>query len=184
MKINKLTARLSLSLIIIIFLSAIISALAVSMPYMENKQLKMLPGESRDFKFVLQSGEGRDINVRTDITKGSEIINFVDSENIYLVKEGDKVTVNTKITIPEESAIGESYNIELTFETSPVQESGQFAFGSSIKQTFEVVVVKALAEEPKEQKLLETNQLAIYLIIVIAIILIIIYLVKKKKKSR
>ena len=186
MKSNKILITSIILVLTIITFATVISALGVSVPFMENKELKVLSdAEPFDFKFVLQSGEGKDINVRADITKGSEIIKLTDSSNIYFVKEGDKVNVNTKITIPEQAKIGDVYEIEVTFATSPVQELGQFAFGSSIKQIFDIVIVEETLEQApeKENEILSSNYIY-YLIGAIVVVAIIIFFILKKKKKK
>lgn len=166
-------------ILLILFIGiGFVSAISVSTPYMENKELKLFPGEIKDLTFVLQnSAATENINVRVNVLEGSEILTLTDETNIYEIIPGDKVPVNMEIKIPEEFEIGEKYHIKMEFATQTEEQSGTFGFGVGIQQNFDVII----GEEIKEK--LEINPGLMVLIIIILIILFRVLLKKKKGKK-
>ena len=171
----------------ILFFIAFVSAFSVGMPYMENKQLYLFPGEIRDLEFVLQnSGGTEDINARATIIEGSEIIEITDTSNVYVVIPGKQTKVNFRVTIPEDAQIGDSYHIKLGFAAEA--GAGSFAFGSEIEQNFDVIIgekaVPVVEQEEEEEGIL-LKSLWVYGIIILVLIAIIIifFVIRRKNKT-
>lgn len=163
----------------LILLISFVNALSVSMPYMENKELKLFPGELKDLEFVLQNSvtEGAtDIIVRATISEGAEIISITDEDNLYTIVPGDKVPVHLQVKIPEEFEIGGRHHITLSFSSQTEGESGVFGFGTGVEQNFDVIIGKEIKEK------IEINPGLMVLIIIVLIIIIRIFLRRKKSK--
>ena len=160
-----------------IFLISFVNALSVSMPYMENKELKLFPGELKDLTFTLQnSGATENIVVRATVLEGIEFANIIDEDNLYTVAPGDKVPVHFRIEVPKDFEIGGRHHIKLSFSTQTEGESGVFGFGTGIEQNFDVII----GEEIKEK--IEINPGLMVLIIIVLIIIIRVFLKRKKAK--
>ena len=158
------------------------SAFAVSSAYYPENPLKLSAGQTTDFQFTLQNvGETENLSARATIAKGSEIIQITDPTNIYFVPAGGKTKVNLRATIPENAKAGQVYNFEIVFTTISTPQAGTFGFGSSIKQTFNVIVEPKPGEIEQKPEIKNLN-LVIGAIILILITIIIIIILKRKKK--
>jgi len=189
-----------------ILLSGSVLAFAISREHMEknengNPQLFLSPGDSKGMTFVAQNGGGAtsDITITASVVEGSEIIEIIDSSNIYTVPAGGRVDINTLISIPGNARIGDSYTVALTFSTVSVGIGGGFAFGSGIQQKFNVVIGEepAVVEEPEgvlqvvpEEEAptpsipIPKTNLVIIVIVVLIILIVIIYLIIRKRKIK
>ena len=176
--------------IFILFVSPVL-AFSISAPFMENDQLNLLPGDTRDLKFIMQNGGGatEDINVRVELLEGFAIAELTDPDDIFLVSPGDKIEVNLKITISEDTPIGYTQKVRLGFSTSSPSDSGSFTFGSNIEQRFDVVIVEQAPElepvqQPEQDQEIESNLTVLWLIIglvVVALIIVVIIMAKRRK---
>ena len=187
MKNNKpINNKILASLAVLIFLGiSFVSAFSVSSPYMENKTLNLYPdSKTTDLQFVLQNGGGatENVSIRVEVLEGSNIISIIDSSNVYTVVPGDKVPVNTRITLPNGVAEGNDYNIRLEFTTVTAGESGQFGFGTGQEQDFKVAVVSKPVITTENGA--EHNGTLLYIILGILVLLVIIVLVLIKRKNR
>ena len=190
---NSLTNQISVVLIIASFLiiasTSLISAFSVSAPYMENKEWKLFPGASEELKFVLQNGGATEAaNIKVAVNEGGNVLKLPDSEKIYTVPVGERTEVVLKANIPQNATIGEAYKIVVGFSTAIPSAQGGFSFGSTIDQSFTIVIGEKPAPSPAENKTgainLESVKTAIpYIIIVLIIIIaaIIFFIVKRKK---
>jgi hypothetical protein len=175
-------------IVLVLSFMSFISAFSVAMPYMENKQLYLYPGSTTDLQFILHdSGGTENINARVTIIEGSEIIEIIDSSNIYVVipGPGKHTPVNFRITIPENARIGDSYHIKLGFAAEA--GAGSFAFGSEIEQNFDVIIGEkavepAVIKEEEEGEILLKSFLFYGIIIFIFIIILIIFFVIRGRK--
>lgn len=160
-----------------VLLISFVNALSVSMPYMENKELKLFPGELKDLEFVLQnSGTTENIVVRAIVLEGIEFANIIDEDNLYTIAPGDKVPVHFRIEVPKDFEIGGRHHIKLSFSTQTEGESGVFGFGTGIEQNFDVII----GEEIKEKLNINPG-----LMVLIIIILIIVFrILFKRKRAR
>lgn len=194
MKTNKTKITIGI-LIGAILLSSCTLAFSVSMPYMENKELYLLPGEGSDIVFVLQTGgEAEDTTIKASVLDGLAVMQITDEKNEYLIHAGEQVKVNTQVKIPSNVKIGDAYPVRLSFTTVTATGAGTFGLGSSIEQKFDVVVGERPPEEKAEeitgegkasQELGKVNA-SIYLVFgVIALIIIVaVILVIRKKKAQ
>ena len=178
LQIKKMIHKKMGMVVALILLISFVNALSVSMPYMENKELKLFPGELRDLEFVLQnSGATENIVVRATISEGANITSITDESNLYTVIPGDKVPVSIQIKIPEDFEIGGRHHIKLSFSTQTEGESGVIGFGTGIEQNFDVII----GEEIKEK--IEINPGLMVLIIIVLIIIIRIFIKRKRTKK-
>lgn len=189
MKINKKINTTAILITAIILFSSFVSGFAVSKPYFENNQLKLLPGESKQIEFVLQNGGGatEDINVRPNILQGSEVIKITDSTDTYLVPAGGRISVNAIVSIPSDAEIGDRHLIKISFTTVTEAGLGGMGIGSGIEQSFNAVVgkeeeVPALPEIPEETKKISTSTYLIILVLAVILVLIIIIVLKRRQQ--
>ena len=175
---------ISAMLLLVLSLISFASALSVSLPYMENKQLNLTLGETKDLQIILQNGGATDpINVKVTINQGSEVIKLADASDIYLVTPGDKVPVNFVVTAPEGVDFGKEYSVTIEFsEASSNKET--LSFGTGIEQNFKVLLAKTPAEIAKDEKAkkLKNNLILIGAILLVLIVLILIIIQVKKNK--
>lgn len=186
MKINKLYQQIGILLIVIILTSSFVSAFGVGSAYYKENPLKISAGETKEIIFNLQNGPGpQDITAKPSITKGAEILELIDSENV-LVSVGGAVDIKVKVNIPNDAKIGEVYPVEVTFTTVST-EAGAFGLVSSVSRNFDVIIVPTPEEISREEaRLAEQKPIPLWIIgliilIAILIILVIWFILKKKK---
>ncbi|MCH7568296.1 MAG: hypothetical protein IIA87_02640 [Nanoarchaeota archaeon] len=187
-----------LGVFILIFSSSVL-AFGVSAPP-GYKQIELYPGQVSELRFVIQDGGATgDTTAKVEIMEGSEIIEITDSENTYIILLGKKVSVNTRITIPDDAAVGTIYNVRLSFSTAAGKGGSGLSFGSSIIQAFVVNIgeeppppqpappEEAPAEVPGEGITSTTTTFMVYIIIgiiILAVIFLIMWMIRKKSKAR
>jgi hypothetical protein len=171
-------------ILILLSVIAFTSAMSVSLPYMENKQLNLTLGETKDLQIVLQNGGAAEaINVKVTIKQGSEIIRLTDASDIYQITPGAQVPVNFVVTAPAGIDFGATYPIVLEFsEASANTET--LSFGTGIQQSFTVLMAKTPAEIAKDEKAkqLKHNLILVGAILLVLIVLILIIIQVKKNK--
>jgi hypothetical protein len=186
MKINKICQQISIILVVIILFSSFVSAFGVGAAYYKENPLKISAGETKEIIFNLKNGPGpEDVTVISSITQGSGILELVDSENV-LVPMGGSVNIRTRITIPNDAEIGDTYPIEMTF-TTVSDGAGAFGFSSSVSRKFDVIIVPTAEELEKQAMLAElgpiSTEMIVIVVIVIALIIILIIWIKLRKKK-
>lgn len=175
--------------ILILLLSSSVIAFSVSAPYLENKQLKLYPGAEANLKFDLQnSGATANTITKVEIVEGAEITELADGKDTYTISPGGLTTVNIKITIPNDTELGQIKHIKLSF-TAKEEEAGGFSIGSSIGQEFDVVIGEIPPVTPEEveaetsKKEITNTKIITYLITGLIILIIIYYAIKKTKRK-
>jgi preprotein translocase subunit SecG len=118
-----------------------------------------------------------DLSVRADISSGSEVLKLTDSSNIYVVPAGGKTTVNLQVTIPSGVKVGKTYNAKIDF-TDIVSGAGGTALGTSIGQSFDIVVVGGGKSSS------DISIIPYILIILIVLLILILAIIKLKKKKK
>mgnify|MGYP001569954706 CR=1 FL=1 len=185
MIINKKIKYGMFFLLAVIIFFPLISAFAISAPYMENKTIYMLPGQEKNLRYQLQNSESENLSASAAVLEGSEIIRLIDPSTFDILA-GEKKYANFRVSIPDNASIGNVYNVKLTFGTGSAGGAGKFTFGSAIDQGFRVVV----GEEPKPEPTLPTpeqpkNNLIILLIIIgILSLAVVIITVNKLRKNK
>lgn len=182
MKKNNLTT-IFVSMFFLLSVISFTSAVAIGGPPMENKQLVLFSGESRNLEFTIQNGGGATeaVNVKVNVIEGSDIIKLVEEENIYLVSPGDMVPIGFLVTAPNGVA-GSKYEIVIEFSEASANQDA-LSFGTGINQEFEVV----LAEQPEEtekNKELKGWVLMLWIGIFILLIIIVLVVILRKRKTR
>jgi hypothetical protein len=185
MKKNKsINNKIYVSLAMLVLLGiSFVSAFSVSSPYMENKTLNLVPDSKiTDLQFVLQNGGGatENVSIKVNILEGSEIASLLEESGIYTVSPGEKIPVNLRINIPENSKVGDIYNIRLEFITISSGQSGEFGFGTGQEQSFKVVISKEIVPENN----LFSKKIFLYLIIGILLVLLIITIILINRRSK
>jgi len=164
----------------IILLSASVLAFGVSSAYYPENPLYVPSGEEIESFITLRNQAGTEnISVKAEIIEGSEILKLTAESDIYTIPAGEITKVNYKITIPPDAEIEKVYPINVVFTTVTQSESGSFGFGTSIGQTFSVVVGSG-PPPPKEKPTIAPWMIGLGIAVVIIIIIII--LIRRKKK--
>lgn len=186
------------TMMLVVVSISFVFAFGVSSPYWEGgNPLWLHPGGTAVVKMTYQNLKTtEDMNVRAEITKGSEIATLNSAD--YLVKADTKdTTVPITISIPNNAPIGTSYKVTLTSRTVTPGANGGVAFGLGMDTTFDVEVVPVPKEpEPvqpvEEQAVLQAEKparistwiIAVIGILVILILLYILFTKNKDKKNR
>jgi hypothetical protein len=168
-------------ILLVLSLISFTSALSVSRDYLENNQLNMTLGETRNVQFVLQNGGATEpINVKVSILEGSELIKLVDASNIYLINPGTQVPVNFQVSVPEGVDFGQTYQIRIEFDEASLNQDA-VSIGTGIEQGFKVFLAKTPAELKKDKQM--KNLILIIGILLILIILVLIIIKVKKNRN-
>lgn len=187
MKTKKISIGMGILVGIILFTSCVF-AFGVSMPYMENKELYLLPGEAIDLEFVLQGGRTtEELTIKASVLEGLAIMQITDPQDIYSIPVGERAKVNTQVNIPSNAKIGDTYPVKLFFSTIATTGAGTFGIGSAIEQNFDVIIGEKPAKEKaappssETEKLKSSSSYLIFAVIALAIIAVIILVTRKKK---
>lgn len=184
--IKRAITLMSAAVLLIAFMSAYASALAVSMPYLEDKKMYLLPGNSEEMTFVVQNdGTDSAIGVKPNVLSGMDVLNIIDEKEVYEVPVQGRVSIKTNIAIPEDAEIGEVYPISIDF-ISAAPSGGGFNFGSAIKQSFSVVVgdsPQALEAKEKERNEI-LGKVAKWAIMAVVLGIAIYFAVGRRKKDK
>lgn len=185
---NNLIKKFVMILILGVLFSGIISAFGVGTPYMKEingvRTFEVYENNAENFEVVLQSGTENPMNVKVSILEGSEVIELLEDNDIFLVNPNEKVSVKFRILAPKGAVIGDSFSVRLGFASSDVGE-GALAFGTAIEKGFDVLLVEmpvyAGSEETEEET---AGQVAIIIFLALIILLILIIIVLKVKRSK
>jgi hypothetical protein len=178
-------------LVIILLISQLVNAFAVTTFYWDEKPLTMYPGQTKDAYVLLQNTIGdEDIKLEGEITSGSEIATLLEPNRQYLVPVGKKdVKVDVRITVPEDVPLQSRYYIGISFkqivekEGKMVQMTG--ALGTKIPvEIVSVSEVPAEKEKPEIIKEGKTRAIISLLILAIVVIALIIYITSRKKNPK
>lgn len=180
---SKKTLNFVLGLVLAIFIVSQITAFTVSMPFMEDNKLRLMPGDSYNMDFVVQNPE--DIAAKINIIQGSEIISEVNESEFYFVLAKTKTKIPLLINIPSSAQLGDRYDIEIKISTSPLSNSGEFSFGSTISQSFEIFLEEPLIPEKSSPDIEPETERTSYgvWILILAIILVLVIIIKLKKNK-
>ena len=171
-------------ILIVVSIISFTSAMSVSLPYMENKQLNLTLGETKDLQIILQNGGATEpINVKVTIAQGSEVIRLADASDIYTISPGDKVPVNLIVTAPQGTDFGAKYPVVMEFNEASLNQN-TISIGAGIEQSFNVVIAKTPAEIARDEKAkrLKNNLILLGAILLVLIVLILIIIKVKKNK--
>jgi hypothetical protein len=186
---NNLIQKTAIIFLMGIMFLGFISAFGVSTPYMEEvngvRTFEAYKNNAEDFQVVLQSGSDEPLNVKVEILEGSEVIELLSDDNLFLVNPGEKVPVDFRILSPPGANIGDTFTVRLGFASSDVGE-GALAFGTAIEKEFDVLLVEmpVYADENVEKENKAAGQAALIIFIAIVVLLILIIIVLKVKKNK
>jgi hypothetical protein len=177
-KISIIEKEIFMSLMILLCISNI-SAFVVSSTYWSGNPLKLYAGQTENFTIILQNAGGTsDLTLKAAISESSEVLKLIDTSDVYVVPAGGRTTVNLEAVIPEDAQSGKIYHAKIDF-TETLSEAGGTTFGSSIGQSFDIIVL----EESKGDKPILRTALILCISGIIIILLIIALVIKLKKKN-
>ena len=167
--------------IVLLSMSAFVSALGVSIHYTKNSPLQLSPGESKTVPLNLQNVVGTsDVPVRLTISHGSEVATMDVTD--YVLKAGSSDTyASVLVSVPSDAAIGTEYPITLTLSTLGTGQQGQMiALATAMDVSFPVKVV---APKVTEKPGMSSGMLwVIGVIVALAVLWILFKLLLGKKK--
>lgn len=183
MKTNKKYFGIGILLALVIFVSGYASAFAVSSAYWSDNPLILNPGESRDIKIILQNvGGSEDLNVKRAISTGINVLEPLDSSDVFTIPAGGRTEVNFKAQVPADAQIEDVFHVDITFTTIASEEPGTFGFGSSISQKFDIIAGPLPMAQPEIAPSL--NKIIILLIAAVIVLVIIIWFIRKRARNK
>ena len=184
---KKIISNLTVLFVLMMMLSISVNAFAVSMRHMEDKTLVLYPGESLDFRIVLQNMVGdQDEMAKVTIKEGHEVIRIIDKENIYKIPKGTMDTVvNMEINIPNNASLGKVWDVRFNAQLVSVseKEGGMVQFSTAISDGFKVRIGPIIETQLKKEKFAVNVWWTLGgIILIILIVLALVYRYKRKKK--
>lgn len=182
---NKLIIGIAVFLLV---LTSYAYGFGISSTYVENNNLIMSPGEQETLRFQLQNMVG-DENARIEvkIIEGNEISKFRDVEGteIYTLDVGEKKYIYLDINLPETAQIGDSYKIQITFTSMPLETTtGAMGLKTAINKEYTISVGEPQPEPVAQPKAEEESSAVTYILIALVILIaLIILLILRKRKS-
>ena len=192
MKFKKEMVILSFLLLIIPF----INGFGITSMYWDTNPLSLELGQSIDVVLLLQNMVGEsDVTLRAELEEGKEIAELTDPNLDYLIPFGRKdISVNVRISIPEDSPIDKEYNVVVSFKQIIPNEARTLQLTSAIKKTIPIKIVgEGGVQEPEKPPISVTavtgegkvpSQSSYILVGVIFVILAIIFLILKRRKVK
>ena len=171
---------------LLLLMATNVLAFAVSSTYYPGYPLHVQAGETKNIEMTLQNlASTEDVQVKAQITSGSEIIQFTDPSDTYTIPAGEKTTVNMKVSVPEANA-EELYPVTVVFTTLTTSEAGAFGLASSIGKSFDVIVGGASKKIPETEEKITTNWkflLFVGILIITALVVLVLLINKARKKK-
>ena len=168
--------------------------LGVGSPYYKNNPLKIYPGQEREIVFDIYNCPSRaetcdkqNIIAEVSLVEGKEIASLV-SGSKYNLDFGDTGKIRLKISIPNNAAIGDSYNVKMLLQSVPEGSGVQVGVGYNIEFP---VLVKEASEVPADYvpiagETQETTGMFLVIVIILSIVILIaiisIYIMLKKRR--
>ncbi len=184
---NKKIFGIGMILVMAILAASTVLAFGVSSPYWKGNPLSIYPGETKTVKLSYQNmGEdAEDLNVKAEITKGSEIASLTRQD--YSVATNTKdTTVEIVVSVPASAGIGTTYEVTLTSKTITPGTEGGVGLGVGMDTTFDVLVVQQPPVSTPQETLAEessaTTWIAIFVLLAVIIISTVLLVLTKKKK--
>ena len=189
MKKNKLSWIFVIFLLITLLTSLNVDSVCVSSPYWDERPLYVQPGEVKEIIYLLQNNVGsEDVAMKAEVEGDSDIMQLIDTNNIYDVPLGSEVPVKAKITVPANAKAGDEWQVGVLFTvTSKSIENQPLTIGTAYSKGFKVIV--------QEESNLQDNQIVpegqeekgsslTWLFIAIIFIVIITFLMIKKSSRK
>ncbi len=138
----KTTLKIGIVTLIIVVFSLFVNAFGVSSSYWKDNPLIMHAGQTEDVKLLLQNMVGeKDMTVKVSLAEGKEIANLLDKSDTYNIPFGVKdVPINIRITIPENTRLGENLNVGVMILTLPEVSEQPLVLTGSIVQNIPIVI--------------------------------------------
>jgi len=196
MKFKKEMVILSFLLLIIPF----INGFGITSMYWDTNPLSLELGQSIDVVLLLQNMVGEsDVTLRAELEEGKEIAELTDPNLDYLIPFGRKdISVNVRISIPEDSPIDKEYNVVVSFKQIIPNEARTLQLTSAIKKTIPIKIVGEgrgveKTEIPSVSAVAETavtgegkvpSESSYILVGVLLVISVVIFLILKRRNSK
>ncbi len=187
----KTTLKIGIVTLIIVVFSLFVNAFGVSSSYWKDNPLIMHAGQTEDVKLLLQNMVGeKDMTVKVSLAEGKEIANLLDKSDTYNIPFGVKdVPINIRITIPENTRLGENLNVGVMIREIPIENKDMIQTAAGIKETIPISI-RTESEVPKivKESSLSNRQWDLVWVVLIIVIVVVILLeewhLKNKKKKR
>ncbi len=188
----KIVNLLIIGLLAFVMISVFVSAFGVGF---RGSKLNLHPGEVLDTSFSLQNndvGTGT-ITIEAVVEEGGDYVAFVGESNKFNIPEGGNVEAPVRISIPENSRVGDLYKVKVLFRqlnSISGNEGGGTNVGFAFNQrnSFDIEVIEKApvkGEQPpsaSEEKTTAGSTAWIWVLVGIVIVVIIVWLILRKKK--
>lgn len=167
----------------ILLICPLVSAFGVTAPYWSSNPLVLSPGESRDVSLLLQNMVGeKDVVLKADLVKGSEVASILDSNPEYLIPFGSKDTkVNLKISVPDSASFGSKYYVTLAFKQVTASAGEMVQMASGLEKTIPVLVQEPVVEQPVNTTSSDQSYSPVVFAMLLLAVLVVVYLYFKQK---
>jgi len=185
---------LMIFLILFLIFMNFVSAIAVSGPYNENRDLEIAPRGNEEFDLILYNTEENDVKVKVEVVKGGEFVSLDEDE--FLVIAGSQVLVPIKVRVPGDVSVAE---MDVRIEFEPFENTlneGMVQIVTGLSWDFKIKI-SGIFEKPEElpeikptkpTKFAEEINFAIvffviFIIILILAIFVVIWLIFKNRRQ-
>lgn len=163
-----------------------LTAFAISSQYSAQYPLEISPGEQKEVPIILQNLAGtEEIAVKGILLDNMGIAELSKENKVMDIPLGEKREVVLKISIPENTALGTSYNVKMLFSTTAGEQEGNLGFTSSVEKIIPIKVVERTEASGTAgitgKSILGMSSTTGYILLAIVIIIIIIIAVIKRK---
>jgi len=187
MKMNKTSyQRAGLLVGILLLLAGNVLAFGVSGLYTPEHPMYVYPGESQEFKMVLQNRGGAvdDVSVKMEMIQGSEVLEVMGSSDMFSVPAGGETELNMKVTVPPRAQVNDVYSVNLRFTVLATGEPGTLAFTSSVGRQFNVIVAQKEILVTEEESAEFQPLLFVTLVAIAALVGVVVFFMKKMKAKK
>jgi hypothetical protein len=147
-----------------------VNAFGIASPYLENNEMTLSPGESRDYKIEIQNVDPSEIKVKFFLE--SNITRMVDEKEYFLV--GNKTPIQEivlRVTLPENAKPGEEFKIK--YGAYPLSSSdAPVSLSIRLNKEFTVKTIGEMQERStKKESLIYTTAIITLILITLSIVI-------------
>jgi hypothetical protein len=171
--------KIGINLILFLFFICFcinVNAFGIASPYLENNEMSVSPGESKDYKIELQNVDPIEIKVKFFLE--SNITKIVDEKEFYFV--GNKTPIKEvilRVTLPENAKPGEEFKVK--YGAYPLSSSdAPVSLSIRLNKEFTVKTIGEIQERSTKKESL-IYPVAIITVILVTLSVVITLLLRK-----
>lgn len=148
-----------INVMIILIFSISVNALGVSTLFYIDHPLEIYPGQITDFEIIISNEDLKEINVRGNITQGSDIAIIIDKKEIYMIPPiTKKYPIKISVKVPTNYTIGKEHILKISFEQiNKVTDEKMIDMGIGITRDIPIKIIK------------KQNSIPLYLLVILSI---------------